>query len=253
MFGSILALGFTNPQAIVFYKLFGHHEMGLRNRAFHVCRELKPTDQYAYILDAGCGDGAFSFFLAQRYPGAQITAVDIDYDLLANCEQVRQKARLSNISFVHGDLQLFVCENRFDLIVCVDALEHIQDDRVTLHNLYVSCQQNGRLLLHVPKRHHLQRGLFRRWLPSSLSKHVRDEYLESEIVSQIEEAGFTIDKVVYTSGFLGESVWALGKILQVHSTMAFTLLFPLLLLLCWIDSLLVKLEGSGFLVKARKA
>lgn len=74
------------------------------------------------VLDIGCGTGIISLMLAQRYPEADITAIDIVNDC---CRQTRQNADNSpwgeRIATVNKSLQDFVAENegklQFDAIV----------------------------------------------------------------------------------------------------------------------------------------
>ena len=86
------------------------------------------------ILDIGCGTGIITLMLAQRYPDAQITAIDIVDDC---CRQTRQNADNSpwgeRISTVNKSLQDFVSDYeelpKFDAIVSnppffVDSLKN---------------------------------------------------------------------------------------------------------------------------------
>ena len=87
-----------------------------------------------HILDIGCGTGIITLMLAQRYPDAQITAIDIVDDC---CRQTRQNADNSpwgeRISTVNKSLQDFVSDYeelpKFDAIVSnppffVDSLKN---------------------------------------------------------------------------------------------------------------------------------
>jgi len=70
------------------------------------------------ILDIGTGTGLISLMLAQRFPNAQITAIEIDKDSFEeakfNFEESPFNAR---ISAVHSSLQHFISKEKFDLIV----------------------------------------------------------------------------------------------------------------------------------------
>jgi len=64
------------------------------------------------ILDIGCGTGIISLMMAQRYPEAEITAIDIVKEC---CEQTRENADNtewgSRISVEHKSLQDYAAEN----------------------------------------------------------------------------------------------------------------------------------------------
>ena len=252
MFGSVQALGFSSLRATMFYRLFGHHELGLRNRAFYVTREVRSLKNLPYILDAGSGDGSYSFWLAKKYPYANITAVEINEDLVCGCKVISRKMNLPNVIFVHADLQKYVLQEDFDLILLIDVLEHIEDDSMVLMNLFRSLKVGGKFILRVPKKHQLQRKIFARWLPKLKYPHVRDEYTGEEIRDKVVSAGFNLKKVVYTSGFLATLAWEAGKILEKHSRFLFVVAFPILLFLCYFDSLIPNSKGDGFLITAIK-
>ena len=72
------------------------------------------------ILDVGAGTGVLSLMMAQRFPEARITAVEIDdnamIDLKENVEASPFKER---ISIIHGDFaRISLEEGAFDSIVC---------------------------------------------------------------------------------------------------------------------------------------
>ena len=72
----------------------------------------------ANILDIGTGTGLIAIMAAQRSPSAQITAIDIDKDCVA---QARNNASASpwaeRIEVVHSALQEFQPQHKFDHIV----------------------------------------------------------------------------------------------------------------------------------------
>src|SRR4051812_836237 len=51
------------------------------------------------ILDAGCGAGDHTFYLARRFPQAQVLGIDIDAALIARNRNVARALRLPNVSF----------------------------------------------------------------------------------------------------------------------------------------------------------
>ncbi len=69
------------------------------------------------ILDIGTGTGLIALMMAQRYPEARVTAIDIDRDA---CEQALENIRKSpfseRIKIVNAPLQQF-CQASFDAIV----------------------------------------------------------------------------------------------------------------------------------------
>lgn len=97
----------------------------------------------ARILDAGCGTGLISVFLAERFPDATIHAFDIDAAMLRELERIAMRRRIDSKRFIiaRGDLEtpeaLEVLRTRerinipngyFDAIFISGALEHVDLD-----------------------------------------------------------------------------------------------------------------------------
>ncbi len=72
------------------------------------------------ILDIGTGTGVLALMLAQRYPQAQIDAIEIDKaSALEASENIRQSLFTHRVQLAHTSIQQFAAEttNRYDLIV----------------------------------------------------------------------------------------------------------------------------------------
>lgn len=71
------------------------------------------------VLDIGTGSGLIALMMAQRYPTAHVTAIDIEPDA---CLQARENALRSpfaeRISVEETALQDFAADEQFDAIVC---------------------------------------------------------------------------------------------------------------------------------------
>lgn len=75
----------------------------------------------ARILDIGTGTGLIALMMAQRFPQAQITAIDIDADAAQQAEEnARQSPFADRISVIQASLQIFALDYagpKFDAIV----------------------------------------------------------------------------------------------------------------------------------------
>lgn len=104
----------------------------------------------ASILDAGAEDATFVYWLADHYPAATVTAVDIDADAMATCLAARPASYAGRVRFVccaFSDLE----PDAFDVITVFDVLEHIEGDRAALADLVRALRPGGTLLVHVPR------------------------------------------------------------------------------------------------------
>ena len=93
-----------------------------------------------------------------------------------------------------------------DTIVCLNVLEHIEDDRGVLRRLHDSLAPGGRLLLLVPAH---------QWLFGSIDRAIdhHRRYERAGLVRKLEEAGFLVEHTQFFNrlGVLGW--WLNGKIL----------------------------------------
>ena len=84
----------------------------------------------ARILDVGCGGGIFSEYLAAA--GAKVTGIDANRDLI---EVARLHAYDSNLDIRYEcvtveDLVTDDTEEKFDIITCMELLEHVPDPKL---------------------------------------------------------------------------------------------------------------------------
>lgn len=106
-------------------------------------------DKNISIFEIGCGNGANLNFLSKH---GQVTAVEKSETALNN-------AKNKNIgTILQGELPNNIpsrINQKFDLIIMLDVLEHIDEDEACLKLLHKYAAENGRLLLTVPAHQHL--------------------------------------------------------------------------------------------------
>lgn len=114
--------------------------------ALRLCRRIGAER----VLDYGCGDGTFLALLT-RGARAPVRAVgaDIAKDLVADCR--RRLERAPRLTFVHTDaLEGPEHLGRYDLVVCMEVLEHVVEINATIDRLVGWMTQGGLLLVSVP-------------------------------------------------------------------------------------------------------
>ena len=86
--------------------------------------KLLPDLNGLSVLELGCGSGAFSVFLAQKYPAAQITAVDFSPTAIGVATE-RQAREGGNIRFLVEDAQQTAFSGgQFDFVISCECLEY---------------------------------------------------------------------------------------------------------------------------------
>jgi ubiquinone/menaquinone biosynthesis C-methylase UbiE len=89
-----------------------------RRRLLEVAIGLEP----ASILDAGCGEGVATGWLADALPDAEVRGLEARPEAIAEAER-----RVPRASFSQGDLyDMPFPDEAFDLVVCVEVLEHLE-------------------------------------------------------------------------------------------------------------------------------
>jgi SAM-dependent methyltransferase len=131
------------------------------------------------VLDIGCGHGAMSIELAKE--GATVVGVDIDGE--RTDWALRNVARnypglASRVHFETCDPISLPPSMRFDIAVCKDTMEHIEDVPATLNNLRGRLEPDGRLwagfspLYYSPFGDHGRTGLRLPWAHAVLPQAV---------------------------------------------------------------------------------
>ena len=78
------------------------------------------------VLELGCGAGAFSFWLANKYPTCKITALTTSPKMLVNLKKKAEELNLTNLSFTSQEFKELSYEKEtYDRIVCLERFDLI--------------------------------------------------------------------------------------------------------------------------------
>jgi ubiquinone/menaquinone biosynthesis C-methylase UbiE/tetratricopeptide (TPR) repeat protein len=96
------------------------------------------------ILIAGCGSGQHAFEVAQRFPDADVMAVDISLPSLAYAHRKTREEGLRNIEYAQADiLKLGSIGRSFDRIEAIGVLHHLAEPEAGWRILLRLLQPNG--------------------------------------------------------------------------------------------------------------
>lgn len=107
-----------------------------------VMRMMKSLD-FKTCLDAGCGEGSLLMAIHAQFPDAELHGIDFSNTAIKTAQKNIPEAKIHKMDLTRQSLP-----QKFDLIACVDVLEHIEDDQSVLNHLYQ--MSGGYLLLVVP-------------------------------------------------------------------------------------------------------
>lgn len=183
-------------------------------RSWYVRRELRNLRKMLggnkiSIYDAGTGYGQYSYFMAKKLQPNSIYAIDVKEKWIKDSEEFFKRRNLNGVSFGIEDLLEIQHENKFDLIVSVDVMEHIEDDVKVFRNFYKALKPGGFLLINTPSIYGGS-DVHEDEEESFISEHARDGYSFEDLESKLKPIGFTIFRSRYTYGFWGDKAWRLG-------------------------------------------
>ncbi|MFC2141599.1 class I SAM-dependent methyltransferase [Acidobacteriota bacterium] len=158
---------------------------------------VAPTDR---VLDLGCAQGILSYFLRQR--GGTWISADLDSVNLKTSQALLEKNLLQ---ITEGDLPFL--DESLDMVVSLDYLEHLDDDRACLGEIHRILKKGGRLLLATPRTGFpLLLNKLRPLLGMKLEfyGHKREGYTLKNLEHMLEETGLYAIKQKGFSGFITE-------------------------------------------------
>ena len=253
----------------LFYKLLDI----LLLRSWHIRKELKIWEQTVSgeqkILDAGSGFGQYDFYMASRNSNWQITGLDVKEEQIADCNEFFTKINLKNANFKFGDLTKLNEADNYSMVLCVDVMEHIEEDELVFRNFHRSLKDGGMLLVSTPSDkggsdvHHHDHSHDAEGSHSFIDEHVSDGYGIDEISDKMKRAGFTKTKVYYQYGWPGKLAWKLSMkypIIMLNASYFFFIIlpfyylitFPFVLVLNWLDVIKKHKTGTGVVAIAWK-
>ncbi|MBA3978983.1 MAG: SAM-dependent methyltransferase [Alcanivorax sp.] len=111
--------------------------------------ERAELDNGQRILELGCGWGSLSLWMAQQYPGSQITSVSNSASQKAFIDQRARERGLTNLTVITADAATFNPEGQFDRVVSVEMFEHMRNHRELMHRIHGWLVPGGKLFVHI--------------------------------------------------------------------------------------------------------
>lgn len=143
--------------------------------------------KFESFLEIGCGTGFVLEGVRKKYAEARLFGSEFFEEGLSFA-----RSRVPSAAFFRLDAKDMADVGAFDVIGAFDVLEHIDDDRKVLHNIFNATKDGGFLVVTVPQHPRLWSAV------DEYACHVR-RYTRPELVKKIAEAGF---EIVYASSFV---------------------------------------------------
>jgi cyclopropane fatty-acyl-phospholipid synthase-like methyltransferase len=210
----------------------------------------------ARVLELGSGRGMALFWLARKHPQWQLSGIDLDTEMASTSERAAREGGWNNLDFQEGAAEDLDASEAYDLILCIDALEHIEDDLGLLQKMRHALKPGGYLVVHVPQRRQTQWRLFGAFSEHEVDGHVGDEYDEQELRQLFSRAGYRIGEMHQTFGRWGEISFELNMLAWrtrwLRNLLALVT-YPIAVPLGYLDTKEYPERGNSFLVAAQPA
>ncbi|MBN1371475.1 MAG: class I SAM-dependent methyltransferase [Anaerolineaceae bacterium] len=118
---------------------------------YYWAREVvKSLPDAHLVLDIACGSGYGTYIMALSSPTKFFLGADYDKKAVS---QANINYSLSNLSYKFGDISQWtntIGENKFDVIISFDTLEHLPHREIMMENIIRHLSVGGLLLLSTP-------------------------------------------------------------------------------------------------------
>lgn len=216
--------------------------------AIKIIDKLIKNNKSLKILDYGCGVGTLSLYLADK--GHFLTGVDISSNAINSAKKNSRAIGLEKNSkfYTLNEWNNLKKSNYYDLIISLEVIEHVENDRYLLKSFNDYLKHNGYLLLSTPTTN---APLYRLGLLQKFDKdvgHLR-RYEISNLLAMITDCGFKIISSTKTEGIIRNSFFVstkLGIFIKFFKG-------PISNIVSWLDNLTIHLfKESNIHVLASK-
>lgn len=186
-------------------------------------REL-PLEPGTRVLDAGCGSGRHLCEPFRR-PGVHVAGVDLKWDDLRKARgflSLMSSETSGQWVVARADVtKLPFADDFFDIVVCSEVLEHIEDNRAAIGELVRVLKRGGDLVVTVP-RYWPERicWALSRAYHREPGGHIRI-YRKAELMTLLADAGLRCRRIRYRHGLHAPYWWL--KCLVGHKNETFFL------------------------------
>src|SRR5256885_1460028 len=160
------------------------------------------------VLEIGAGIGNISAFLVEQTPVDRVVLTDTERYYLGRLrERFAGRPQVSVAELRLPAVSPGLVAERLDTVVCLNVLEHIEDDAASLRAMHDLLRPGGRLVLLVPALRALYGTL------DEALGHFR-RYVPDELRAKLSAAGFRVRHVEYFNLAGVPGWWLTGRVLR---------------------------------------
>lgn len=152
-----------------------------RHRTGIILRTIKRYASNARsVLEVGCGTGVVLAAIRRAFPHMSLSGSDLFAQGLSYAH-----ARVPDADFYQMDACRMPFDEEFNLILALDVLEHIEDDRSALKEMHRSLKPGGHVIVTVPQHPCL-------WSIQDEKAFHRRRYARENLMDELHDAGFDV-------------------------------------------------------------
>jgi glycosyltransferase involved in cell wall biosynthesis/2-polyprenyl-3-methyl-5-hydroxy-6-metoxy-1,4-benzoquinol methylase len=158
---------------------------------------LKPQMK---VLDAGCGSGIFSIYLAQKK--CMVVGVDGSEKMIELCNRHSQAKKL-DVLFQQTILPFENIDNftKQDVILCSSVLEYIADYEIVIEQFKELLNPKGMLIISMPNKdswhRKIEKYIFKITGKPASYQYIQHVFTEKDFSKQLEYYGFKLETLTY--------------------------------------------------------
>jgi len=238
----------------IYISIFGVPEIGFQLRSLYFLKIVEGKlikKNIKSILDAGSGIGVYSFWLAKKFPHSKVLGGEIDIDKIIFTKKFAKIINADNVEFEYYDItNPTKNRNKYDLIINIDVLEHVDNYKKVLKNFYELLTPRGYLYLHTPQPD--QKRIFKNLKEWHHEDHVHEGFTPQELKRELNKLGFKIIDIKQTFGFFGKLAWELNHLTLLKGFIVAGVFYPFLYLIANLDPFMKNKQGLGTAILAKK-
>lgn len=161
---------------------------GKKKIVLDLISRLVPAAEHPKILDIGCGSGLMLNALEQI---GETSGMDMSDDAISFSREifggvVKKGSLPDGVPYP---------DEHFSLVVALDVIEHVDDDRGALRAIHAKMAPDGRSVITVPAFMFL-------WSEHDVLNEHKRRYRLDDLKAKLLEAGFKVEKISYFNTFL---------------------------------------------------
>ena len=239
----------------ILVKIFGfwatliHGDPLVLDRWRYIKKKLPETRGGEKLIDIGCGSGAFTIGAALR--GYSSLGVSWDERNQSIASQRAELCGTDKASFEVFDVRELDLNSEwneaFDVVICLENIEHIIDDAKLIQDMAACLKPGGRILLSTPYYYFRPISLEEKgpYYEIEDGRHVRRGYTKCMLNELLDSAGLSVEEISYVSGFMSQKICYLQRLIahKIHPLVAWLVILPLRVLPPIFDRFIEKITG----------